>query len=75
VVTLTRADVHPTPSHQITLKCPQCSREYRLNYSEDEWHRVNSMLKLATWAIREDHKKRHESDSIDLPWNPIRSGW
>jgi hypothetical protein len=74
MVTLKRADVQPLPPTHITLKCPHCSQEYHLNYSDDEWHRVNTLLKAATVAIREDHKKRHEHTSIELNWNPLRSG-
>jgi hypothetical protein len=43
-----------------------------LNYSEDEWNRVDTMIKAAEKAIREDHQKRHECDSIELNWTPMR---
>jgi hypothetical protein len=72
MVTLKRADVQPIPPGQITLKCPRCSQQFHLNYSDKEWNRVNTMIKAAEKAIREDHKKRHECDEIDLKWNPIR---
>jgi hypothetical protein len=42
------------------------------NYSEDEWNRVNTMIEAAEKAIREDHRKRHKSDFVDLKWNPVR---
>jgi hypothetical protein len=71
MVTLTRADVQPAPPYQVTLRCPYCSREYRLNYSDDYWNKVNSLVKLANKAIREDHKRRHENPLIDLKWNLI----
>jgi hypothetical protein len=74
MVTLRRADVAPLPPNQITVKCPLCLRQFHLIYSDDEWHRVNTLLKLAEGAIREDHKKRHEDVSIELNWNPVRSG-
>jgi hypothetical protein len=44
--------------------------EAHLIYSDDEWHRVSALLKVADGAIREDHKKGHENDSIKLNWNP-----
>ena len=72
MVTLKRADVQPTPAAQITLKCPYCTQQFHLNYSDDEWNRVNTMIKTAEKAIREDHRKRHENLLIDLKWNPIR---
>ena len=46
----------------------------RLNYTDDEWNRVNTMIKTAEKALREDHKKRHELEAIDLKWNPVRAG-
>jgi hypothetical protein len=52
----TRSDVRPTPANQITVKCPRCDRAFRLNYSDDEWHRVNRLLTAAERALREDHR-------------------
>jgi hypothetical protein len=74
MVTLTRANVHPTPANQITVKCPHCAEQYHLNYSDDEWNHVNTMIRTAERAIREDHEKRHENESIELNWSPLRSG-
>jgi hypothetical protein len=73
MVTLTRASLQPPPPNQITLKCPVCSERFHLNYTEDEWNRVNTMIKTAEKALREDHKKRHELDAIDLKWNRLRA--
>jgi hypothetical protein len=75
MVTLKRADVGfqpPQPPSQITLTCPHCPQQFHLDYSDDEWNRVNTMIKAAETAIREDHRKRHEGLSIDLKWNPTR---
>jgi hypothetical protein len=66
MVTLTRADVQPTPAHQVTLRCPYCSREYHLNYSEENWNKVNALVKVANTAICEDHLNRHEKPSLEL---------
>ena len=70
MVTLTRANAQPLPPNQIALKCPLCSEQFHLHYTEDEWHRVNSMLKSAHKALREDHKSRHKSNPVDLKWIP-----
>ncbi len=72
MVTLTRADVLPTPPHQVTLSCPYCSRQYHLNYSDENWNKVGSLVKVANKAIREDHRNRHQKPSLDLDWNPPR---
>jgi hypothetical protein len=72
MVTLKRADVPPVPPSQITLKCPHCPQQFHLNYSDDEWNRVNTMIKAAEKAIREDHRKRHEHEAIELNWQAIR---
>jgi hypothetical protein len=74
MVTLKRADVPPLPPNQITVKCPHCSRQFHLIYSDDEWHRVNTLLKIAEGAMRADHKKQHENVAIELNWKPVRSG-
>jgi hypothetical protein len=71
MVTLTRANLQPPPN-QIALKCPLCYQQFHLRYSNDEWHRVNTMLKLAERALRADHNKRHQQDSVDFDWNPLR---
>jgi hypothetical protein len=36
--------------------------------SQNEWHHVNTMLKSANKALREDHKSRHQTNSVDLKW-------
>jgi hypothetical protein len=59
VVALPRAP-QPTPPSQITLERPYSPQRFHLNYSEREWNRVNTIIKFAEKAIREDHKKRHE---------------
>jgi hypothetical protein len=68
MVTLTRANAQPLPPNQIALKCPLCSEQFHLHYTEDEWHRVNLMLKSANKALREDHKSRHKSNHVNLAW-------
>src|SRR4029077_2646743 len=72
MVILTRADVLSAPPQQVTITCPNCSQQYRLNYSDDEWNRVHGWIAVATKAIREDHKRRHENSSIPLHWNTVR---
>jgi hypothetical protein len=72
MVTLKRADVPPEPPNQITLKCPQCPHQFHLNYSDDEWNRVSTLIAIAERAVREDHKKQHKQCTIELNWNPIR---
>lgn len=71
MVTLTRANVQPPPPYQITLKCPYCPEQFHLNYTDSEWNCVNSMVKAAEKAIREDHKTRHEPEAIDMKWKRL----
>jgi hypothetical protein len=71
MVTLTRAHVQ-LPPNQIAVKCPLCSELFHLHYTEDEWNRVNTMIKSARMALREDHKTRHGKDAVEMKWNPLR---
>jgi hypothetical protein len=58
--TPTRSDVHPTPPNQIMVRCPRCEQPFRLNYSDDEWHRVKSLLTAAERAsARRSQAKGH----------------
>jgi hypothetical protein len=59
--------VDPTPANQITVKCPRCDRTFRLNYTDDEWHRVKTWLTIAERALRDDHKGRHETVGRGTP--------
>ncbi len=70
MVTLTRANAQPLPANQIALKCPLCSEQFHLHYTEDEWNRVNVMLQSAQKALREDHKSRHQNNPVALTWTP-----
>jgi hypothetical protein len=72
MVTLTRANSQPLPPNQIALKCPLCSEQFHLHYTENEWHRVNTLIKSAQKALREDHKFHHKNNLVDLQWNPLR---
>ena len=70
MVTLTRAHVQ-LPPNQIAVKCPLCSELFHLHYTEDEWNRVNTMIKSARMALREDHKTRRGKDAVEMKWNPL----
>jgi len=54
--------------NQQTVKCPRCEQTYRLGYDDSEWHRLSAWLGKAQTAMRENHKKRHESDVLELRW-------
>jgi hypothetical protein len=77
VVTLTKLiDGNPAvtdalPNEQ-TVKCPRCSLEYRLGYSDSEWNKVKDWLKLAETALRRDHEARHQAATVALEWRGIR---
>jgi uncharacterized Zn-finger protein len=55
-------------SNEQTVKCPRCEQEYRLGYSDDEWHKLSAWLGKAERAVRESHKKRHDADVLELRW-------
>jgi hypothetical protein len=55
-----------------TVKCPLCDQVYRLGYSDNEWNRVKDWLTIAERAIREDHKSKHQAESLHLEWKPVR---
>jgi hypothetical protein len=51
-----------------TVKRSRCEQEYRLGYSDDEWHKLSTWLAKAERAVRESHKKRHDADVLELRW-------
>jgi hypothetical protein len=59
------------PNEQI-VRCPLCEQTYRLNYSDNEWHRLSAWLKKAETAVRESHKKDHGQDVLELTWQKLR---
>ena len=60
--------ISDTLPNQQTVKCPKCEQTYRLAYSDNEWHRLSAWLGKAERAVRESHKKRHESAVLELRW-------
>ena len=60
--------ISDTLVNQQTVKYPRCEQEYRLAYSDDEWHRLSAWLGKAKRAMRESHKKRHDADELELLW-------
>ena len=54
--------------NQQTVKCSRCEQEYRLSYSDDEWHKLSAWLGKAERAVRESHKKRHTAAMLELRW-------
>ena len=64
--------VDDTLENKQTVKCPSCDQMYRLGYSESEWNKVKDWLTIAERAIREDHKRKHQAESLDLEWKPVR---
>ena len=63
-----RAAEIDTLLNQQTVKCPRCSQEYRLAYSDDEWHKLSPWLGKADGVMRQSHKKRHDLDALELRW-------
>jgi len=57
---------------KLTVKCPLCDQVYRLGYSDSEWNRVKDWLNIAERSIREDHKSKHQAESLRLEWKPLR---
>ena len=57
-----------TLPNQQTVKCPRCSQEYRLAYSDGEWHKLSAWLGKAQTAMRQGHKKRHDAAVLYLRW-------
>ena len=58
--------------NELAVKCSRCEQTYRLGYSDNEWHRVKDLLRLAETAIRKEHDSRHEATMIPLDWRGIR---
>ena len=54
--------------NQQTVECPRCEQEYRLGYSDNEWHKLSAWLGKAERAVRESHKKRHDAAVLQLRW-------
>jgi len=64
--------VNDTLENEQFVKCPSCDQVYRLGYSDGEWNRVKDWLTIAERAIREDHKRKHQAESLHLAWKPVR---
>jgi hypothetical protein len=58
-----------TSSRQVTgspgileegIVCPLCSQPFILTYTDTEWNKLNEWRRLASAALRNSHKLRHE---------------
>jgi hypothetical protein len=61
-----------TLENKQSVQCPLCNQVYRLGYSDGEWNRVKDWLTVAERAIREDHKRKPQAESLHLEWKPLR---
>jgi hypothetical protein len=59
-------------TNELVMECPSCDQVYRLGYSDTERNRVKDWLAIAERAIREDHKQKHQAESLHLEWKPVR---
>ena len=57
-----------TLPNQQTVNCPKCAQQYRLAYSDNEWHKLSAWLGKAEKAMRLSHKKRHDAPVLELDW-------
>jgi hypothetical protein len=64
--------VNDTLENEQILQCSLCDQVYRLGYSESEWNKTKDWLTIAERAIREDHQRKHQAESLDLEWKPAR---
>jgi hypothetical protein len=60
--------ISDTLANEQIVKCPKCEQNYRLGYSDDEWHKLSAWLKKADSAMRKSHRSRHDSDELKLNW-------
>jgi hypothetical protein len=60
--------VGDTLANRQTVKCPRCDQTYRLGYDDSEWHRLSAWLGKAERAARENHKRGHDADVLQLRW-------
>ena len=57
-----------TLPNQQTVTCPRYGQEYRLAYTDNEWHKLSAWLGKAQKAARESHKTRHDAAALELRW-------
>jgi hypothetical protein len=48
--------------------CPLCSQPFILTYTDTEWNKLNEWRRLASAALRDSHKQRHEGFPLELVW-------
>jgi hypothetical protein len=60
--------ISDTLPNQQKVKCPKCEQEYRLAYTDNEWHKLSAWLGKAERAARESHKMRHDAAALELDW-------
>jgi hypothetical protein len=58
--------ISDTLPNEQTVKCPKCAQQYRMGYTDNEWHKLSSWLGKADRAMRESHKKRHDAEVLEL---------
>jgi hypothetical protein len=61
-----------TLENEHILQCSLCDQVYRLAHSDNDWNRVKDWLNIAERSIREDHKSKHQAESLHLEWKPVR---
>jgi hypothetical protein len=66
-----QSEVSDALTNSQTVKCPLCDQEFRLGYSDSEWHRLKDWLGIAAAQIRKDHKAKHELVSLTLNWKGV----
>ena len=49
-----------------------CSQQYHLNDSYENWNNLGTLVKVANKRIRKDHRNRHEKPALELDRNPPR---
>ena len=64
--------VNDTLENEQILQCSLCDEVYRLGYSDGEWNRVKDWLNIAERSIRDDYKRKHRAESLDMEWKPMR---
>ena len=61
-----KSAVNNTLENKLTVTCPLCDQEYRMGYSDSEWNRVKDWLTIAERDVRQDHKRKHQAQSLHL---------
>ena len=63
-----RSDDPRSLGNEECIVCPLYNKPFILTYSDPELNKLNEWRRVASAALRDSHKKRHEEFPLELVW-------